>query len=97
LLGLVLLAPLPSWWRMKHEVDAYVVSFIISPIMSPGEGYDPEFLNTWIVERLSQRWYYWAWPFPSTIDKLINQQKNLFVKDSFYSHLIDFCYRNHTN
>ena len=95
LLGLLLLAPLPSWWRMKHEVDAYVVSFIVYPILSPSPTNNNSFFENWIVEKLSKRWYYWAWPFPDQIKSQITKQQQEFNKlDSFYLHLIDFCYRN---
>lgn len=93
LLGLLLVLPFPSWWRMKHEVDAYVVSFIVYPILAPKSNTDAFFEN-WIVEKLTKRWYYWAWPFPKQVVSMIQKQKLQFNKDSFYLHLVDFCYRN---
>lgn len=81
-LTLVLLVPLPAWFRMKLEVEAYVITSLFRPSL------DRSLITEYIVEQLSGRWYYFAWPFKSHLRKTIEKQYQLTSTEEIYQPLI---------
>lgn len=80
-LALVLLAPIPAWFRMKLEVEAYVITALFRPNL------DRSLITEYIVEQLSGRWYYFTWPIPSHLRKIIEKQYQLTQTEAIYQPL----------
>jgi hypothetical protein len=67
--ALLLLLPMPAWWRYNYEIRAYRMSLLFGKYV---HGYNVQQLDIiagWVVGQLSTRWYYWTWPFPTAIRK----------------------------
>lgn len=92
LLGLLLAAPIPAWFRYKFELRAYRTSFLVAwYAQHEGDEYTTQ-LKNWIKEQLSKRWYYWTWPFPGSIEKELEDEG--FKFDPEYSKITTFLLAN---
>lgn len=64
LISLVFLLPLPAYWRMKHELEAYKVSISVEYWR---RGWVPNL--EWYVEQFTGQSYYFMWPFKQNMRK----------------------------
>lgn len=91
LLGLLLLLPLPAPWRYLHELRAYRTRQLMLII----NNFDDSPAVDNIVKNLSEKWYYWTWPFPEKIKKDLRDMS--YVTEPFYQDLAAFCKAHNVN
>lgn len=89
LLPLVLLAPIPSYGRYKSELVAYRTSLVFGKYVYDFSDIDMDLTRVWIVDQLSEKWYYWAWPFPNQIRKDLSDTS--YESEPFYVDMVEFC------
>lgn len=92
LFALALLAPIPSYWRYKAELRAYRTSLLLGKHVYKLSDKELQATKDWIVMQMTERWYYWAWPFPGSIRK--DLEDSSYELEPFYVDLLDFCKRH---
>ena len=75
--GLLLLAPLPAPGRCWMEIRAYRTSLQVGRYVYRFSDREMERTKEWIVSQLSEKWYYWTWPFPSMIKRALDKDSLL--------------------
>lgn len=92
LLPLILLAPFPAPWRYKRELTAYRTSLLMGKHVYCFSDMDLMATRNWIVSQLSEKWYYWTWPFPIKIkEDLMDEGYEL---EPYYQEVLAFCKRH---
>jgi hypothetical protein len=99
--ALVLLAPLPAYFRFSWEVEAYRTSLILanhSASTSNYRGIDlvaierNRQLTAWVVSQLAGKFYYFAWPFKKHVETVLNDAGK--SNDPIYADLHAFLSQN---
>jgi hypothetical protein len=102
LLFLVFLAPCPSYGRYKAELNGYRTSILLARNRPTTDNYrtvtfgftDDEMvqLRTWISKQMTTANYYFAWPFPSWIERDLKDEG--FMMEPRYQEIIKFLQRH---
>lgn len=97
LISLVFLAPIPAPGRLLFELNGYKTGYIFGKVVW-GWG-EQEFAQTddWVIEQLSKKWYYWTFPFPNTIRKMLVKNNRAWMHDLRYLALEEFLKDNVAN
>ena len=66
LLGLLFLLPIPAYFRMKFELEAYIVSVIVMTWMETPER-SLEFIDWVVCSHFAGPNYYFMWPFKDSV------------------------------
>ena len=92
LFALILLTPIPAYFRFKSELVAYRTSLLIAENVFVYPIKEVQKIKDWIIEQLTKRWYYWAFPFPSYIQNELNDSS--YKIEPFYLDLLAFIKSN---
>ncbi len=87
-IALLFLLPIPAYWRYNYEIRAYRMSLLFGKYVYGFNTQQLELTANWVVEQLSKRWYYWTWPFPSSIRKKFFDES--IFKEDVYVDTIQF-------
>lgn len=93
LLCLGFLAPLPAFWRYKAELKGYRVTLLVAKYVYHYNLAQMEETKKGIVDQLSDKWYYYAFPFPAAIENELLDER--FMKEPVYAEIYDFFQRHH--
>jgi hypothetical protein len=88
---LVFLLPFPALWRYKYELDAYRVSILSGRLLRGYSDREITQIKQWIKKQMITGNYYWAWPFPSKIDKDLEDES--FILSAEYKDEVEFLKR----
>ncbi len=79
--GVLLLAPIPAYWRMRAELRGYSMNVLINVLFY---GSLPESTKTWVINIFTGPMYYFMWPMRKTIVRALEAaEKNVHDKKSF--------------
>jgi hypothetical protein len=93
LLFLLFLAPIPAYFRYYWEKRAFRISIVFArKVFKYTDEQVKLYTHSFIVNNLSERYYYWAMPFKSVIYKDLADES--FMQDPFYKEFIDFVDKN---
>jgi len=87
----VLLAPLPAYWRMKWEVRGYSAGLALSAWLAGGVSDE---LVDQVVHELSGSPYYWAWPFKRSLRSRLKRTITA-IHNGDYFELASFVHKVH--
>lgn len=88
LLALVFLAPIPSAFRYKAELKGYRTSILLARMAQNYNDNDMQFLYAWIKSQMTSESYYFAWPFPNSIEDDLKDES--FISEPRYVEIINF-------
>jgi hypothetical protein len=91
ILCLLFLAPIPAPFRYKFELEAYEVYYLFGKYVYKLNDKDLQSVIQDIVNQLTQKWYYWCWPFPKSIEKDLQKENN---NDAEFQRLLKFLKEN---
>lgn len=95
LLFLLFLAPIPAYFRYYWERKAYRISILFArKVFKYTDEQVKLYTHSFVVNNLSERYYYWAMPFKSVIYKDLADES--FMQDPFYKEFIEFIDKNLT-
>jgi len=92
LLFLLLLAPLPAPWRYKFERRGYRVSILLGRRLHNFSENQMQQLRDRFKKEMTTGAYYFAWPFPDSIDQDMKDES--FMSESDYQVVLQFL-KNH--
>lgn len=88
LLALVFLAPLPAPFRYQWELNGYRVSILLGRVLHRYSPSEMDQVREWIKKEMTSGSYYFAWPFPTKIDKDLKDES--FILEPRFQELIEF-------
>jgi hypothetical protein len=88
LASLVFLSPIPSPFRYKSELAGYRTSVVFGRFVHKYPDSYMEHVYKWVVEQLSKKSYYFAWPFPDSIRKDLKDEG--FMLEPRYQEIVLF-------
>lgn len=92
LVSLVFLAPLPAPFRYHYELVAYRTSILFAKKVFRASEKDMEKVYLWITKQLSEKWYYFTFPFPNKIMKDLKDDS--FMSEPEYKKIEQFLVEN---
>jgi hypothetical protein len=88
LLALVFLAPLPAPFRYQWELNGYRVSILLGRVLHRYSPSEMDQVRERIKKEMTSGSYYFAWPFPTKIDKDLKDES--FILEPRFQELIEF-------
>lgn len=92
LFALILLLPLPAYFRFRFELVAYRTSLLIGENVLIYSSKEMQKIKDWIKEQLTKQWYYWAFPFPSYVEKQLNDSS--YKEEPYYLDILEYFKNN---
>lgn len=77
---LLCLAPIPAYFRMREEREAYVMSMAVSYWM---HGSVSDYQVEWIAKQFYTSQYYFMWPFKKAIIKSLHKEKERMMAGKY--------------
>lgn len=88
LLCLGFAVPIPAWFRYRIELNGYRTSTIFSKYVWRYDALGMNQMDNIVVQQLTSKWYYFAWPFPKEVKKDIQQPLGLWITEPRYEELM---------
>jgi hypothetical protein len=92
LLCLGFAAPIPAYGRYRFELNGYRTSYVVGRLVHHYGGSELAQVDGWVIEQLSNKWYFYTWPFPKMIKA--DLQDNAFLSLPRYVELADWLKAN---
>lgn len=94
LLFLGFAGPVPAYFRYRFELNGYRTSYIFGKYV---RNYTPTdmaaIVDPWVIDQLSNKWYYCAWPFPKAIKSTLDGSWD-WAKQPRYQELLTWLLNN---
>ena len=88
LFALGFLAPLPAPFRYQFELRGYRVSILLGRVIYRYSPSEMNQIRDWIKKEMTTGSYYFAWPFPSKIDRDLHDES--FIMEPRYQEILEF-------
>jgi len=88
LFALVFLAPIPAIGRFILEIRAYRTSIIYFKVVYGYTDIELKSLYKWIIGQLATKYYYFTWPFPKHMEKVLEERD--FMNKEEYKQITKF-------
>jgi hypothetical protein len=88
LFALVFLAPIPAIGRFILEIRAYRTSIIYFKVVYGYTDTELKSLYKWIIGQLATKYYYFTWPFPKHMEKVLEERD--FMSKEEYKQITKF-------
>jgi hypothetical protein len=91
-LSLIFVAPWPAYWRYKYELRGYRTTLLFAKYIYNVNSVEMQTIKNQIAGQLSEKWYYFIWPFKNSILKELND--NSYETLPEYQEIIEFLRRH---